>query len=90
MIRVLGPGGEFWRLAPEEPRYVKHDLDSQLSESIFRAAILEKHLKSAESLRSPGVLKKLWAEIEKVSMKKAKKPIDEVSRPIYLFPLARY
>lgn len=50
----------------------------QRSEAVFQAAAIEKHISRIESLRNEGKFRKIWADIEKVSLKKEKKTIDKV------------
>jgi hypothetical protein len=88
LIVLLGTDGEDWQFAPHDTRYIKLAMAGQRSEKVFEAALFEKSVKSAESLKSPGVLKKIWAEIDKASLKKAKCSIDQVSLYYHSFLFA--
>jgi hypothetical protein len=68
LIVLLGTDNENWQRAPQDERFRKRAEAGRLSQVIFEGALFEKHVKSVESLRSPTVLKKIWAEVDKVSL----------------------
>lgn len=77
-IVILGTDGEDWRRAPQDQRFRSHAMNGQKSEKLFRAANIEKFIKSAESLRAESTLTKIWTEFDKISIKKANSTIEKV------------
>lgn len=76
---MLGEEGENFHVIPHDARYIKHAKGCELSTKIFMDATIEKHVKSIESLKSAVKMKKIWDEVDKISMKRNKTPIEKVS-----------
>lgn len=74
---MLGSEGGDWKNLPYDERYIHHALMGRKSEAIFKAVVIEKHISNIESLRNEGRFRKIWAEIDKLSMKREKKTIEK-------------
>ncbi|EIM90739.1 uncharacterized protein STEHIDRAFT_152441 [Stereum hirsutum FP-91666 SS1] len=78
LIAMLGEEGVDFLSIPHDVRYIKHAKGCELSTNIFADATIEKHVKSIDSLNSAVKMKKIWDEIDKISMKRNKTPIEKV------------
>lgn len=76
---MLGEEGVDFLSIPHDVRYIKHAKGCELSTTIFADATIEKHVKSIDSLNSAAKMKKIWDEVDKISMKRNKTPIEKVS-----------
>ena len=74
----LGEDGEGLEWMQRDEAYVKHIDGSKLSMKIFEEATIEKHIKSVDSFKLAAKMKKIWEEIDKVSMKRNKTAIEKV------------
>lgn len=75
---MLGSDGEDFNAIPHDARYLTHARNCKLSEEIIHASVIERFIKTVQTISSEAVLKKIWAEMEKTSMKKTKKSLDQV------------
>lgn len=51
----------------------------EIMKKIMTKTILERHIKSIESLEKPAVFAKIWKAIDECAQKVAKKPIEQVN-----------
>lgn len=75
---MLGTDGEDWHTVRGDPRLSSHAENGIRSQKIFEASNIEKYIKTVESLKSGATLAKIWAEIDRVALKKTKNRIEKV------------
>ncbi|CAA7263864.1 unnamed protein product [Cyclocybe aegerita] len=74
LLGIRQPEDQF----PADKRLRHFKENSETAQGILNNAALERHIKGLDSLASEATLKKIWSEIDKLSLKKSRQTVEEL------------